>query len=56
MAKMTRDIVGPDGGEVAILSAGPDSSNQNAWNAAYAKALKAPDVRQHQGRGDGLRQ
>ncbi len=42
MAKMTRDIVGPDGGQVAILSAGPDSSNQNAWNAAYAEALKDP--------------
>jgi len=42
MAKMTRDIVGPDGGKVAILSAGPDSANQNAWNAAYAKALSDP--------------
>ena len=42
MATMTRDILGPDGGTVAILSAGPDSSNQNAWNAAYATALTDP--------------
>jgi rhamnose transport system substrate-binding protein len=42
MAQMSRDILGPDGGQVAILSAGPDSSNQNAWNAAYAEALKDP--------------
>ncbi|MCY7418866.1 MAG: substrate-binding domain-containing protein [Chloroflexi bacterium] len=43
MAQMSRDILGPDGGTVAILSAGPDSAIQNAWNAAYAEALKTPD-------------
>ena len=56
MADMALDIVGPDGGDVAILSAGPDSSNQNAWNAAYAEALKQPDYAKHQPRRDRLRQ
>jgi len=41
MADMTLDIVGPDGGDVAILSASPDAANQNAWNAAYLAALAA---------------
>ncbi|MFN8622132.1 MAG: substrate-binding domain-containing protein [Chloroflexota bacterium] len=41
MADMTLDIVGPDGGQVAILSASPDAANQNAWIAAYNAALAA---------------
>ena len=39
MADMTRSILGEDGGQVAILSASPDASNQNAWNAAYIEVL-----------------
>jgi rhamnose transport system substrate-binding protein len=41
MADMTLDIVGPDGGQVAILSASPDAANQNAWIKAYNDALAA---------------
>lgn len=44
MATMSRDILGADGGEVGILSAGPDSSNQNAWIAAYNTALADPSM------------
>ena len=40
MAKMARDIIGPDGGQLAVLSASPDASNQNAWIAALQEALK----------------
>ena len=43
MADMTRSILGEDGGQVAILSASPDASNQNAWNAAYLEVLSGPD-------------
>jgi len=34
MADMARNILGEDGGKFAVLSAGPDSANQNAWIAA----------------------
>ena len=40
MAKMARDIIGPDGGQFAVLSASPDASNQNAWIAALQESLK----------------
>jgi len=40
MADMALDIMGPDGGEFAFLSASPDAANQNAWMAATNEALK----------------
>ena len=43
MADMALSILGPDGGEFAILSARPDSSNQNAWIAAMEEILTAPE-------------
>jgi len=42
MADMARNILGDDGGKFAVLSAGPDSANQNAWIAAMEEALKDP--------------
>jgi len=42
MADMALNIIGSSGGEFAVLSASPDASNQNAWNAAMKEALKAP--------------
>jgi rhamnose transport system substrate-binding protein len=42
MADMALDILGPDGGKFAILSASPDAANQNAWIAAMQDALKDP--------------
>lgn len=42
MANMALDIIGPDGGSFAILSASPDAANQNAWIAAMKDALKDP--------------
>jgi rhamnose transport system substrate-binding protein len=42
MAQMALDILGPDGGKFAILSASPDAANQNAWIAAMQEALKDP--------------
>jgi rhamnose transport system substrate-binding protein len=45
MADMALSLVGEDGGQVAILSASPDASNQNAWIAAYEEAIAAdPDT------------
>ena len=43
MAEMARTILGDDGGEFAILSAGPDSANQNAWIAAMEDVLATPE-------------
>ena len=43
MADMSRSIMGPDGGELAILSASPDAANQKAWNDAFLEVLKQPD-------------
>ncbi len=40
MADMALDILGADGGKFAVLSAGPDSSNQNAWIASLKEVLK----------------
>jgi rhamnose transport system substrate-binding protein len=42
MADMALDITGPDGGDMAVLSASPDAANQNAWIAAMKEALKDP--------------
>jgi rhamnose transport system substrate-binding protein len=42
MADMALSIIGPDGGEFAVLSATPDAANQNAWIAAMVEALKDP--------------
>ncbi len=40
MADMALDILGEDGGKLAILSASPDAANQNAWNAAFQDVLE----------------
>jgi rhamnose transport system substrate-binding protein len=42
MADMALGILGEAGGEFAILSARPESSNQNAWIAAMQTALTDP--------------
>lgn len=42
MADMALSILGPQGGEFAILSASPDAANQNAWIAAMKEVLKEP--------------
>ena len=42
MADMARDILGSGGGKFAVLSAGPDSANQNAWIDALKETLKDP--------------
>ena len=42
MADMALNIMGPEGGKFAILSASPDAANQNAWIAAMQNALKDP--------------
>jgi rhamnose transport system substrate-binding protein len=43
MAEMARDILGPDGGKFAVLSASPDAANQNAWIAALQEVLQEPE-------------
>jgi rhamnose transport system substrate-binding protein len=42
MADMALEIMGPNGGKYAILSASPDAANQNAWIAAHKTAIKDP--------------
>ena len=42
MADLALDILGEKGGEYAILSAAPDSANQNAWIKSHKKAIKDP--------------
>jgi rhamnose transport system substrate-binding protein len=42
MADMALDIMGPEGGKFAVLSASPDAANQNSWIAAMGTALKDP--------------
>jgi len=39
LADMSLDILGPNGGNFAILSASPDASNQNSWIAAMKNVL-----------------
>jgi rhamnose transport system substrate-binding protein len=40
MADMALDILGEEGGQLAILSASPDAANQNAWIDAFETALE----------------
>ena len=42
MADMALEILGPEGGQMAVLSASPDAANQNAWIAAMQTALEDP--------------
>jgi rhamnose transport system substrate-binding protein len=42
MADMALNILGPNGGKFAILSASPDAANQNAWIKAMEAAMKDP--------------
>ncbi|MEA2608795.1 MAG: rhamnose transport system substrate-binding protein, partial [Chloroflexota bacterium] len=42
MADMALSLIGPDGGNFAVLSASPDAANQNAWIAALKESLKDP--------------
>lgn len=42
MADMALEILGPEGGQMAVLSASPDAANQNAWIAAMQVALEDP--------------
>jgi rhamnose transport system substrate-binding protein len=41
--KLISDAVGPDGGEIAILSATANATNQNSWIAAMRTELAKPD-------------
>jgi len=41
--KMASDIAGPDGGEIAILSATSTAPNQNAWIEVMKEELKKPE-------------
>jgi rhamnose transport system substrate-binding protein len=43
MADMAVDILGDEGGELAILSATPEAANQNAWIAAFEEVLAEPE-------------
>jgi rhamnose transport system substrate-binding protein len=43
MADMAVDILGEDGGQLAILSASPDAANQNAWIESFESALEEDD-------------
>jgi rhamnose transport system substrate-binding protein len=39
MAVMANSIMGPEGGQLAVLSATPEAANQKAWVAAFEEAL-----------------
>jgi rhamnose transport system substrate-binding protein len=41
--KMASDLAGPDGGEIAILSATSTAPNQNAWIEVMKEELKKPE-------------
>ncbi|WP_432829087.1 rhamnose ABC transporter substrate-binding protein [Dactylosporangium sp. CA-092794] len=41
--KLISDAIGPDGGEIAILSATANATNQNAWIDAMKTELAKPD-------------
>ncbi len=43
MADMSRNILGEDGGKLAILSASPDAPNQQVWNEAFLAVLEQPE-------------
>jgi rhamnose transport system substrate-binding protein len=42
MVDMATEILGEEGGEIAILSASPDAANQNAWIASFEEVLADP--------------
>jgi rhamnose transport system substrate-binding protein len=42
MADLALEILGDDGGQLALLSASPDAANQNAWIEAFEGALEDP--------------
>lgn len=42
LAEMALEILGEEGGQMAVLSASPDAVNQNAWLAAMDEALADP--------------
>jgi rhamnose transport system substrate-binding protein len=41
--KMAQDLTGPDGGDIAILSATSTAPNQNAWIEVMKKELEKPE-------------
>lgn len=43
MADMAAEILGDEGGPIAILSATPDAANQNAWIESFEEVLAGPD-------------
>jgi rhamnose transport system substrate-binding protein len=43
MADMAVEILGEEGGELAILSATPEAANQNAWIAAFEEVIAQPE-------------
>jgi rhamnose transport system substrate-binding protein len=43
MADMAVEILGEEGGELAILSATPEAANQNAWIAAFEEVIAGPE-------------
>jgi rhamnose transport system substrate-binding protein len=43
MAKESLDLTGPDGGDIAVLSATSSAANQNSWIAAMKESLKKPE-------------
>jgi rhamnose transport system substrate-binding protein len=43
MADMAQEILGDEGGQLAILSATPEAANQNAWIAAFEEVLAEPE-------------
>ena len=53
--KLISDAIGPDGGDIAILSATANATNQNAWIELMKKELAEARVRQAQARRDRLR-
>ena len=43
MADMAVEILGDEGGSIAILSATPDAANQNAWIKSFNEVLDGPE-------------
>jgi rhamnose transport system substrate-binding protein len=43
MADMAQNILGDEGGQIAILSATPEAANQNAWIDAFNEVLAEPE-------------
>lgn len=42
LADMALDILGAEGGQFAVISAAPDTANQNAWIASLKETLQKP--------------